>query len=45
MKPGNVEDKEELSNVSDSVSWDIQCFLGYTVLQIRKMRVVLSIKN
>lgn len=45
MKPGNAGDKEELSNTSCSVSWDIQCFMGYTVLQIRKMRIVLSNKK
>lgn len=44
MKPGNVGDRE-ISNTSCSVSWDIQCFMGNTVLQMRKMRIVFSKKN
>lgn len=44
MKPGNVGDRE-LGNTSCSVSWVIQCFMGYTVLQIRKMRIVFSNKK
>lgn len=45
MKSWDVGDREDISNISCSVSRGTRCFMGYTVLQIKKIGTIFQIKN